>query len=280
MVELQRDISTLQVTWLGRCVYFLSFFRNNQARNNIARVFGQILSPSAKKRLAMAYFSHLMTSLKEIFLFTWISNKRLAKRVQFIGIEHLHQATNEGKGVILLTGHFGSWEFAPLFFLVRAPQYTNRYYCVRKSLRFTFLDNILLRRYENAGCQIINKKNAVRRIYSVLQKQGVVLFPFDLRPAYHTKNKLRVNFLGQETSTYTSLAFLVDKLQSPVVPVTSYRLNKKHHVIEFYPEIEWEPYADKEQAFLHNTQRYNNRLEDMLLANPAQWLWSYKRWQE
>ena len=226
----------------------------------------------------MAYYSHIIKSFKEIFLWAWISNKRLEKRVKIIGIEHLDQAAEKGNGVIMLTGHFGNWEFAPLFFLLKAPQYINRYYCVRKSLRFAFLDNIFLRRYEKEGCQVINKKNALRRVCVALKKNGAVIFPFDLRAPSWTKNKLMINFLGQETSSYASLAFLVDKVKPSVVSVSCYRLNNKQHVLEFYPELEWQPHEDKEQELLHNTQCYNDRLEEMLLANPAQWFWSYRRW--
>ncbi len=278
MVKLKCNVATLRITWPGRFFYFLSLFRKSTARKNIALIFKQSLSPSEKRRFTVAYYSHIMCFLKEIFLLTWVTSKRLEKRVQIIGIEHLQQAVSKGNGVIMLTGHFGSWEFTPLFFLKKVPQYKNLYYCIRKSLRFAFLDHIFLSRYEKAGCQIINKKNAMKRVYSALQKKGLVLFPFDLRPPHHTKNKLKTNFLGQETTTYASVAFLAEKLKSPVISVTSYRLNNKQHVIEFYPEVKWQFHEDKKHAFLHNTQCYNDRLEEMLLAHPAQWLWSYNRW--
>ncbi len=278
MIKLKCDIETLRITWSGRCLYFLSLFRKSTARKNIALIFQQTLSSSEKRRFTVAYYSHMMRSLKEIFLLTWLNSRQLEQRVQIIGIEHLHQAVDKGKGVIMLTGHFGSWEFTPLFFLRKAPQYKSRYYCVRKSLRFAFLDHIFLSRYEKAGCQIINKKNALKRVYSALKKQGLVLFPFDLRPPPHTKNKLKTNFLGQETTTYASIAFLTERLKSPVISVTSYRLNNKQQVIEFYPEVKWQFHEDKQHALLYNTQCYNDRLEEMLLAHPVQWLWSYNRW--
>ena len=108
--------------------------------------------------------------------------------------------------------------------------------------------------------------------------EGIVFFPFDLRPSEHTKDKVATNFLGQGTHSYTSLAYLVDRLKVPVLSVSFYRLNKKQHVLEVYPEMEWQTHIDKKQALVQNTQYYNNRLEEMLLAYPEQWLWSYRRW--
>lgn len=66
----------------------------------------------------MAYYSHMLTSIKEIILYSLLSKKTLEKRVKIIGIEHLENALSKGKGVLVLTGHFGNWEFAPLFFLI------------------------------------------------------------------------------------------------------------------------------------------------------------------
>ena len=257
---------------------FLRSFKKSKSRNNIEKVFQHAISVQEKNRLAQAYYSHLITTLREIFLYALLSKKRLEKRIRIIGIEHLHQAMSREKGVIVITGHYGNWEFAPLFFPSKVPVYKSRYYCIRESLRFTFLDNIFIRRFENAGFKIINRKNAVRQSLAALQKKGTVCFPFDLRPSCHIKNKVQTDFLDQKTNSYSSLAYIARRFKCPVLSITFYRINKKQHVMEIYPELEWQEYEDKEQAYLHNTQIYNKRLEEMLLKYPEQWLWSYKRW--
>jgi KDO2-lipid IV(A) lauroyltransferase len=262
----------------GAPVFFLRSFPKSTSRNNIEKVFQHAISSQEKNRLAQAYYSHLITILREIFIYALFSKKRLEKRISIIGIEHLHQAMSKGKGVIALTGHFGNWEFAPLFFPSKVPIYKSRHYCIRKSLRFALLDNIFIRRFEDVGFNIINRKNAMRQSLAALKKQGIVYFPFDLRPAYHIKNQVQIDFLGQKTNSYNSMAYIAQRLKCPVISTTFYRINKKQHVIEIYPEMEWQEDADKGQAYLHNTQIYNKRLEEMLLRYPEQWLWSYKRW--
>jgi KDO2-lipid IV(A) lauroyltransferase len=240
-------------------------------------VFQEYLSSYEKKRLAAGYYSHMMLCVKELFLFSLLGKKRLEKRIKVIGLEHLHNAINKEKGVIVFTGHFGNWEFVSLF-SEKMKIKKQRLYCIRKSLRFDFLNTFFLRRFEKAGFTIIDKKNAVHYVRSALQNNGVVFFPFDLRPSNHAKDKCEVDFLGHNTSSYTSLAYVVDRYKSPVLSVTFYRVNKKQHVVEFCPEIEWVPHEDKGQAILTNTKRYNRRMEDMLLAHPEQWIWSYTRW--
>lgn len=58
-------------------------------QKNIERVFQSSLSLADKKRLYMAYYSHMLTSIKEIILYSLLSKKYLEMRVKIIGFEHL-----------------------------------------------------------------------------------------------------------------------------------------------------------------------------------------------
>jgi KDO2-lipid IV(A) lauroyltransferase len=278
MVALRRDVSSLPVTWLGWILYFLRPFKKSRAKKNIERVFQNSLTAHEKKILSVAYYSHVIVSIKEMILYAFISKQRLAKRVNIIGIEHLNKAFQQGKGVLVMTGHLGSWEFAPLFSFPTLDFYKDRFYCIRKSLRFAFLDQIFIRRFEEVGFQIINKNNAIRQVRKALQKQGIIFFPFDLRPSNKVNNSLPIDFFGQKTSTYTSLAYLAERCESPVISVTFYRLPNKDHIIQFHPEMVAQADETYEDKLVHKTKMYNKRLEEMILLHPEQWLWSYKRW--
>ncbi|HAT1596691.1 TPA: lipid A biosynthesis acyltransferase [Legionella pneumophila] len=280
MFELKRDFNSLPLTWFGRCAYFLSSYKRSNAKKNIDRVFQSSLSPAEKKRLCMAYYSHIITNIKEIILYALVSKKSLEKRIKVIGIEHLENALGKGKGTLVFTGHFGNWEFAPLFFLDKFNGKDHDFYCVRKNLRFAFLDSIFLRRFENCGFKIISHKNAVSQTRRALKDKAIVLFPFDVCPSSKIKNKVKVDFLGQKSETNMSLAYLATLCGSSVLSVTFYRTNKKQHVVHIYPEIKPVVCPDYKQTLVENTQLYNKRLEEMLLPYPEQWLWSYKRWKK
>lgn len=271
-------INLLPVNWMGWLIYFLMPYNQSIAQKNIARVFRKTLPSNERKHLAIAYYSHLISCVKELFTAAIFSKKHLKKRIQIIGIEYLQKAISKNSGVIVLIGHFGNWELTPPFFteIIDRPQY--RLYFLRKSLRFKFLDALFLRRFEKAGLTLINSKNALRNTRLALKDNGVVFFPFDLRPPNDFRSKVFVDFLGRNTCTYTSPAYLAEVTGASVLSATTYRLNKKQHVIEFFPELEWEFDENKKLAILTNTQIYTKRLQDMLLLHPEQWFWSYKRW--
>lgn len=96
---------------------FFIALQKKQCEKNIDRIFQSSLSPAERKRLCMAYYSHMITNIKEIILYALFSKKYLAKRIEIIGLEYLQDAISKGKGTLVFTGHFGNWEFAPLFFL-------------------------------------------------------------------------------------------------------------------------------------------------------------------
>ncbi|ABQ57139.1 TPA: lipid A biosynthesis acyltransferase [Legionella pneumophila subsp. pneumophila] len=279
MFELKRDLNSLPLTWVGHCAYFLSSYKKrSNAKKNIDFIFQPSLSPAEKKCLCVAYYSHITTNIKEIILFALVSKKSLEKCIKVIGIEHLENALGKGKGILVFTGHFGNWEFAPLFFLDKFNSKDLDFYCVRKNLRFAFLDSIFLRQFENCGFKIISHKNAVSQIRRALKSNAIVFFPFDVCPSSKIKNKIKTDFLGQKTETNLSLAYLASLYDSCVLSISFYRTNKKQHVVHIYPEVKPVVCPDYKQTLVENTQLYNKRLEEMLLPYPEQWLWSYKRW--
>ncbi|MDP3560535.1 MAG: lysophospholipid acyltransferase family protein, partial [Legionellaceae bacterium] len=76
-----------------------------------------------------------------------------------------------------------------------------------------------------------------------------------------------------------SLALFVHKKKTPVVPSVAYRRADGTHVLEFFPALEWQHYADANQAIYENTLIYNQALEKMILAHPEQWFWMHRRWK-
>ncbi len=178
MVILKRDVTALPVTWLGWLLYYLKPFKKSTAQQNIARVFQYSLTAWEKKLLSVAYYSHVITSIKEMISYAFTSKQRLAEGINIIGIEHLNKALQSDKGVLVMTGHLGSWEFAPLFSFVKTDGYAERFYCIRKSLRFAFLDKIFIRRFSDVGFKIINQANAIRQAGKALQKKRYCFFSF------------------------------------------------------------------------------------------------------
>ena len=65
------------------------------------------------------------------------------------------------------------------------------------------------------------------------------------------------------------------KYNLPIVPVFIKRVEDKNFIIEFWDEINPEEFKGK----LEITQKLNQCLEQMVVKNPSQWIWTHNRWK-
>ncbi|KTD64195.1 lysophospholipid acyltransferase family protein [Legionella shakespearei] len=280
MPELLKAKNDFRISWAGKLMYYLLPANLLKVRRNINLVFQKTLTEQEKKRLIMAFYSHIVTSIKEIFLLLLMSRKRLLKRIEFRGIEHLVAAVAEERGAILLTGHLGNWEFAPLIGLPDTEGFDGKFYFIRKLKSSTSIlfKKLIHYNFSRSGLHIIEKNHALFKVCSALRKKNAVFFVMDERASRRSSVSIKGTFLGVETAIYSSIATIVAKFKTPVVPVCTYRLKNHKHIIEFYPQVTWEEYPDRREAIYKNTLLYNEILERMILSHPEQWLWSYNRW--
>ena len=141
------------------------------------------------------------------------------------------------------------------------------------------LENILFRRYHRAGLRVIAKKHALNQIFSVLENNHAVVFVLDQHASIVNRDGIAVDFFGKSAGTYRSLAMVAHYSQVPVVPAMAYRQADGRHVLKFFPALDWETVEQANQEISHNTRRYNQVLEQMILQYPEQWWWLHKRWK-
>lgn len=167
----EEKINSLRITLAGRMLYILcNLKKNSQVKKNIDYIFEKNLSQKQKKHLAQAFYSHFITSLKEIILINLINHKSLQHKVEIKGKPFFLDALKENKGIILLTGHFGSWEFAPTIGLPTINEFNGKFHFIRKNLRIKILEKLFFNNYYKAKFNIIDRKNALFKTVKALKK--------------------------------------------------------------------------------------------------------------
>ncbi len=277
--SLAQQIAKTTVTWVGRLMYHCLPYRRRVIHQNIDQVYANRLTPQLKTHLAQAFYSHLLTSLKEMFLLRFMREATLRARVTVRGHEHLLAIAAANKGVLIVTGHFGSWEFAPLGGILNFKEFQGHFHFIRRTLRSKRIEKILFHRYLQAGLHVIPKQRALEQVMTALEKNHAVVFVLDQHASVANKDGIAVEFFGKAAGTYRSLASIARNTGIPVVPAASYRLNNKQHVLEFHAPIVWQEHANNQQSLYYNTLAYNQALERIILAHPEQWLWLHKRWK-
>lgn len=279
MNDLVERVNSSPVNWVGRFIYRWIPYRRKLILNNMNQVFGNQLSSEQKTHLIKSYYSHLATSLKEALQLRFLSEKSLREKVTVIGHEKMLEVVAQQKGVLVVTGHFGNWEFAPLGGILDFKQFKGQFHFIRRTLRFKLLEKIVFKNYYQAGLNVIPKKNSLEQVCVALEKNHAVIFVLDQHASLVNRDGIAVEFFGKKAGTYRSLATLSRYTGVPVIPAASYRLPNGKHVLEFYDSIPWEERTSAQEALYHNTLKYNQALEKIILANPAQWNWMHKRWK-
>jgi KDO2-lipid IV(A) lauroyltransferase len=263
--------------WFGKWLYHLLPYRRNVALGNLRRVFGDVLPDTEIRRLAQAYYAHFLRFLFELARYPFQSSKRRSAWIKVENMESPIRAHAQGKGVLLLTGHFGNFEVATVAGIARFPQYRGLFYFVRRALKPAWLNALATWRFRRAGFGTLPKRGSIEAIFNVLGQGGLIVYVFDQHAG--PPSGIAVDFLGHPAGTFKSLAVLALNTGAPVVPVSSWREPEGTHVIRFEEPLPLIECEDVGEAIRRNTRAYNAALERMLLRHPEQWIWMHRRWK-
>ena len=94
----------------GRFMFRWIPYRRKVILDNLGRVYGGRVSKDQISLLAQAHYGHLLTLLKELLVFRFISSRAKMDMVRVEGADDLIHAFEAKKGILVLTGHFGNFE--------------------------------------------------------------------------------------------------------------------------------------------------------------------------
>ncbi len=277
--SLKQYIADLKPSLWGRLVYYCAPFRKKVVLDNMHLVFKDKLTEAEIKKLAKSFYSHILKSIKENIFMRFMSKEKIKSKAMVKGVEHVEAIADNNQGILILTGHFGNWEFAPIAGMLNFEEFCGRFYFIRKQIRSRWIEKILFHRFYQAGLKVITKKNALTKVTEALEQNNAVVFVLDQHACVGSKDGIPVDFFGKKAGTYRSLATIARYMSLPVVPAASYREKDGRHVLEFYPPIKWQEGASNRDTLTKNTRLYNQSLESLILNHPEQWLWMHRRWK-
>jgi KDO2-lipid IV(A) lauroyltransferase len=262
----------------AKLLYHLLPLRRRVVLENLHRVYGATVSEDEIRRIAQAHYAHLWRLLAEFVVFPWLTPAQRAARARIENLEAIFAAHARGKGVLIVTGHFGNWEVSTAAAIASFPQAQGRFYFVRRPFKPAWLDALVIRRFRQAGFGVLPKKGSLDVILERLAAGDIVVFPFDQHAA--RRDGLRVEFFGHSAGTFRSLALIAQASGAAVLPAASWREPDGRHVLRFEEPLELLERDDVGEEIRANTRLFNAALERMILRHPEQWWWVHRRWKE
>jgi KDO2-lipid IV(A) lauroyltransferase len=257
--------------WLGAALTWMSWpllgGRRRIARTNIALCFPQ-LDSQAQRRLVNATLRATVTGLLESLRAWFAPAAALRGLVDVSGLEHVHAARADGRGVLLVTGHVPHLELGgrllsqalgePVAIVARR----NNDPCIER-----FLDGARRRVFADT----IGKKD-VRGLLRTLQDGGLVAYAGD--QDFNYQNTF-VPFFGVPASTLTATAELGRRGNAVVLPYWFQREADGRY--RLWVEPQWDGWPSGDPAV--DAARYMAELETVVRRHPEQYLWVHRRFK-
>jgi len=206
-----------------------------------------------------------------------LSREELLSRVSVEGVANLRAARSRGKGVFLLSAHFGSWEVGALVAGLLGEPIAP----VARPLDNPLLEEELSRLRRRFGNRPISKRQAAKELLRAMARNETVAILVDQNVL--PREAVFVPFFGRPAATTPSLALIQLKTGAAVVPVFTwpeadgrYRLGFERPIL---PEEFGGSDVDRDERVRRATARYIEVTETAIRKDPAAWLWLHNRWK-
>jgi KDO2-lipid IV(A) lauroyltransferase len=258
---------------LGAGFSMLPILRRDEVLGNILRGFeGRMNEEDCRKILRRVYI-HFGQMIFEVPHILRLNHENLADYVVFENEENLRNALAKGKGVFVLTAHFGNWEFMSAAVTLHFDRASA---AVARPIDFAPLDRLVSRLRSQFGTEVITKQRAMRRIILALREQKMIGILLDQNVDWY--EGVFTPFMGSWACTNKGLALMAVKTGAPVVPIFSVRQEDGRHRIIFEKEIPL-VIGDKTAEVEENTILFTQVIENFVRRYPDQWFWFHRRWK-
>jgi KDO2-lipid IV(A) lauroyltransferase len=258
--------------WLG---YLLDRRHVRIGLANLAIAFPE-REERERRRILRASYVNLGRSAAEYIRLGGFFYRRLARRVTYDRFEYWDEIRDRypGRGIVVLTAHFGNFELLPAAHAMQGHQIT----LVHHTQRFVAGDALMTWVRERAGVAMVRKHSAARAVLKALGDGQLVGVPFDQNAK--RGEAVFIPFFGEPAATSRTLARVVRMSRALVAPVFIVREPgcRTHRIViqDLIPLVETN---DAEAEVEENTRRFVGAIEAMVRRYPEQFLWTHRRYR-
>ena len=217
-------------------------------------------------------YENLGRTSVEAALLSRLSRDEFMDLVDSPTVHVAERAIAQGKGLILLLGHFGNWEMGGAYFGARG----HRIECVARQQENPLFDAYVTRARERNYMPVIYDGDAARRVPRVLREGGTVALVSDQGAAGLASTW--VPFFGRLAKTPRGAATFALRLKSPVVFLAPLRNPDGRFTLHF-EDVPVHESGDKNADVDRIIADYTAILERWVRKAPGQYFWHHRRWK-
>jgi len=256
---------------LGELFYYFDLKRKAIVYANIKSAFAAKIPPQGLTHLTKEFFRSFGQDLIEILFIPLVDKAYINKYITLEGEGYIFESFKKGKGVILLGMHEGSWELSNV--ICANLGFTFNLFI--RQQRYPRLNRLLNLYRQQKGCNLIPRKNQMRRLIRALKNNQAIGMTAD----QGGKSGILVKFFGKSASMPSGAVKLALKYDATLIPGFYVRIKGPHIKVLIGPPFEMKKTGNLEKDINDNLQAVVNVFEKYILRYPWEYLWSYKIWK-
>jgi KDO2-lipid IV(A) lauroyltransferase len=258
---------------LGALIYYVDIPHKRIVRRNLKFAYPEWMDEEICK-VSRRIFQNLGITILEILQMAFFSREDFLRNIRIRGEEHLLDAVEGGKGVIIISAHLGNWEAASLF----APCYFGYpVTSVARKIESGIINRWIFKLRTRFGNSIIDKEGALPEMMQTLRKGKILALLIDQGTT--RSEGVELVFYGKKVTVTPAAAMLALRCKSLVLPVFCVREEDFKLTIIIEPPVEIIRKKDLRADLKTNTQIMTDIIEKAVRRYPDQWLWLHKRWK-
>ena len=257
-------------------MYFVLFkiigYRREVIVSNLKRAFPDLIEQEMKRLLGKVYKNLTDIIIEGIKSFT-MGHRQIIKRHRIINPEIIEQFSAKQKSLIVVTSHYCNWEWGSLSASLQTNFNVVAFY---KPLSNPRVDKFLRWSRSRYGTTLASIFETSSAFENNKNKPTIFLMAADQSPSQRESSKAYwVDFLGIKTAFLHGPEKHAKLNGYDIIYVDIQREKRGYYTLKLSVLAEnVERLPDGEI-----TKRYAKKLESIIQQNPANWLWSHKRWK-
>ena len=232
------------------------------------------LPPDEHRRILLRQYRYLGWHFAAFCRISRNTGEHAAPSFRYEGLENFERAQAAGKGVLILTGHFGAWELSSyVHSLMGHPMGL-----VARRMDNPRLDHLVRSMRCRHGNWIIPRDQFARGLLEAMHagRSVGVLMDTNMTPP----EGIFVPFFGIPACTASGLARIALRTGAAIVPgFLLWHPEESRYVLHFAPQITPETTGDRAADIERLTAQCTAVLESWIRRYPDQWLWIHRRWK-
>ena len=256
---------------LAYLVYLINKEHKYYAKANLDFVYNNTISEQRKKEIIKNTYKNLVYNIYEFIQNQTLDLIGFEKKIKVKNEHIILNALKEKRKIILITAHFGNWEYGNTFIPLKYAPTT----MVGRPMNNIYFNKELNETRTRNNTQMLTKRDASRGLVKAIKNDRILGFVID----QHNGIGIDVEFLGHKVKQADSSSRLALKFDALIIPLFFTMQSFGKYEARFYDPIDPRNFTQNNNITAIS-QAQADIMGQHILKYPDQWLWQHKRFKE